>query len=77
MVCLPQAADQFRNSEGVATSGCGLVLEPGQVTAGSVADAVQAVLSDPRHRSAAAEVRVEVAAMPSPDEVAGQLERLA
>jgi hypothetical protein len=77
MVCLPQAADQFRNSKGVATSGCGLVLEPGQVTAGSVADAVQAVLGDPRHRSAADEVRDEVAAMPSPDEVAGQLERLA
>jgi UDP:flavonoid glycosyltransferase YjiC (YdhE family) len=77
MVCLPQAADQFRNSEGVATSGCGLVLEPGQVSGGSVADAVQAVLGDPRHRSAADEVRDEVAAMPSPDEVAGQLERLA
>jgi MGT family glycosyltransferase len=76
MVCLPQAADQFRNSEGVATSGAGLVLQPEQVSAGSVAEAVQTVLGDPRHRSAADEVRDAVAAMPSPDEVAGQLERL-
>jgi MGT family glycosyltransferase len=77
MVCLPQAADQFRNSEGVAISGAGLVLEPDQVTASSVTEAVQAVLGDPRHRSAADEVQDEIAAMPSPDEVAGQLERLA
>jgi UDP:flavonoid glycosyltransferase YjiC (YdhE family) len=77
MVCLPQAADQFRNSEGVATSGAGLVLHPDQVTASSVTDAVRAVLGEPRHRSAADWVRDQIAAMPSPDEVAGQLERLA
>ena len=53
MVCLPQAADQFRNSDGVAISGAGLVLQPEQVSASSVAEAVQAVLGDPRHRSAA------------------------
>jgi UDP:flavonoid glycosyltransferase YjiC (YdhE family) len=77
MVCLPHAADQFRNSEGVATSGAGLVLHPDQVTASSVTEAVRAVLGDPRHRSAADWVRDEIAAMPTPDEVAGQLERLA
>jgi UDP:flavonoid glycosyltransferase YjiC (YdhE family) len=77
MVCLPQAADQFRNSEGVATSGAGLVLQPEQVTASSVTEAVQAVLGDRSHRSAADRVRGEIAAMPSPDEVARQLERLA
>jgi UDP:flavonoid glycosyltransferase YjiC (YdhE family) len=77
MVCLPQAADQFRNSEGVATSGAGLVLHPDQVTASSVTEAVRAVLGDPGHRSAADWVRDEIAAMPTPDEVAGQLERLA
>jgi UDP:flavonoid glycosyltransferase YjiC (YdhE family) len=77
MVCLPQAADQFRNSAGVASSGAGLVLHPDQVTASSVTEAVRAVLGDPRYRSVADRVRDQIAAMPSPDEVAGQLERLA
>jgi hypothetical protein len=77
MVCLPQAADQFRSAEGVAGSGVGLVLHPDQVTADSVTEAVRTVLGDPRHRSAAERVRDEIAAMPSPDEVAGQLEGVA
>jgi UDP:flavonoid glycosyltransferase YjiC (YdhE family) len=77
MVCLPQAADQFRGAEGVVGSGAGRSLHPDEVTASSVVQAVQAVLDDSRHRSAAVRLRDEIATMPSPDEVAGQLERVA
>ena len=75
-VCLPQAADQFRNTAGVVTSGAGIGLHPDQADALSVAEAVRAVLHDPRFRGAAAELSREVAAMPGPDEVVPRLEGL-
>jgi UDP:flavonoid glycosyltransferase YjiC (YdhE family) len=77
MVCLPQAADQFRSAEGVVGSGAGLVLHPEEVTASSVTEAVRTVLGDVRHRHAVERVRDEIAAMPSPDRVAEQLEGVA
>jgi UDP:flavonoid glycosyltransferase YjiC (YdhE family) len=41
-----------------------------------VAEAVRAVLHDPRFRAAAGELSREIGAMPSPDEVVARLEEL-
>ena len=68
-LCLPLAADQFRNAEGGARSGAALVLAPGQVTAASVADAVTRLLVDDTFTRAARAVLAEMAAMPSPEVV--------
>ena len=74
--CLPQAADQFRNGNGVARAGAGLSLPPAVLTPESVADAVRTLLDDPAYRVGAGRVRDEIAAMPSPDEVVTVLEAL-
>lgn len=69
-VCVPQAADQFRNAESAVGSGAGLALLPGEVTSASVRQAVERVLADDSFRRAASRIGDEIAAMPSPDEVA-------
>ncbi len=75
-VCLPQAADQFRNTAGVVSTGAGLGLHPGDATPEAVADAVSAVLHEPHFRAAAAELSQQVASMPGPDQVVARLEDL-
>ena len=75
-VCLPQAADQFRNTAGVVSAGAGIGLHPDQADGPSVAEAVRAVLHDPPFRDAAAELSQEIAAMPGPDQVVTRLEEL-
>jgi UDP:flavonoid glycosyltransferase YjiC (YdhE family) len=68
-LCLPLAADQFRNAEGGARSGAALVLTPTQVTAEAVTDAVTRLLDDDTFARQARAVSAEMAAMPSPAEV--------
>ena len=75
-VCLPQAADQFRNTAGVVSTGAGLGLHPDDAAPEAVADAVSAVLHEPHFRVAAAELSRQVAAMPGPDQVVTRLEEL-
>ena len=69
-VCLPQAADQFRNAAGLVHSGAGLALPPAEVSREAITDAVRKALAEPSFRAAAAMVANEIAAMPSPEEVA-------
>lgn len=76
-VCLPQAADQFRNSAGVVRAGAGLALHPDAATPDAVLTAVQDVLGRPQFGAAAAAVRTEIEAMPAPDAVVTRLEELA
>ena len=76
LVCLPQAADQFRNSAAVAQVGAGVVLRPGEASSVAVASAVRAVLGANDYRHAAAEVAVEIAGMPAPADVVPRLEAL-
>ncbi len=52
MVILPQGRDQADNAVRVASRGAGLTLKS-TAAAGEIADAVQAVLADPRYRQAA------------------------
>lgn len=64
-LCLPQAADQFRNSDAVSSSGCGTTLVPAEVTAPAVQAAIRFLLTDAAPRRAAQEVAAEIAAMPT------------
>jgi UDP:flavonoid glycosyltransferase YjiC (YdhE family) len=68
-LCLPLAADQFRNAAGGARSGAALVLTPDEVSAESVTTAVSRLLSDDSFRDRARAVSAEIADMPSPAEV--------
>ena len=74
---LPHGADQFMNAQALLDSGAGLRLLPEQITPESVANAVQALLSEPDYRDAAHGIAKEIAAMPAPAETVPKLERLA
>ncbi len=76
-VALPQAADQFRNAQGLVRAGAGLALHPDVVSPTAVARAVRDVLDRAELHEGAGRVRDEIAAMPSPDDVADRLEALA
>lgn len=75
-LCLPQAADQFRNAAGGARSGAALVLGTDEVSADAVAEAVHRLLEEGDVRGAARRVAGTIAAMPSPEEVVPVLESL-
>jgi UDP:flavonoid glycosyltransferase YjiC (YdhE family) len=68
-LCLPQAADQFRNAEGGVRSGAAVALVPSENTSDSVRAAVERLLADPGLRAGAERVSAEIAAMPGPDDV--------
>ena len=76
-LCLPQAADQFRNAAAAERGGLGLVLTPGEATAPNVADAVCRLIAEDGFRAAAGAVATEIASMPAPSDVVPQLELLA
>jgi UDP:flavonoid glycosyltransferase YjiC (YdhE family) len=68
-LCLPQAADQFRNAEGGALAGASLTLSGREVTPDSVRTAVARLLSEPELRAGAGRVAAEIEAMPAPETV--------
>ncbi|CAL9413395.1 L-demethylnoviosyl transferase [Actinosynnema sp. ALI-1.44] len=70
---LPQGADQFSNAEVVAGHGLGAQLLGDAVTAEAVTEHARALLADPAVREAGRAIAAEVAAMPSPAEVAASL----
>jgi UDP:flavonoid glycosyltransferase YjiC (YdhE family) len=73
-LCLPQAADQFINAAGCIHAGAGLALTPDDATAPAITGAMSRLLSEPSFGARASAVASELAAMPSPDEVAALLE---
>jgi len=75
-LCLPQAADQFRNSRGVTTAGAGLTLHPDEVTPDAIGASLRRILLDETFRRAAVGIADDIRAMPSPDHVAAELLRL-
>jgi MGT family glycosyltransferase len=75
-LCLPQAADQFLNAAAIVAAGAGITIAPQDVESASVATAIRRLVEDSRYREAARRVADEIAAMPSPDEVATELETL-
>lgn len=75
-LCLPQAADQFLNAAAIGRSGAGIAIAPAEVDSAGVATAVRRLLDDPEPRDSARRVADEIAAMPSPEDVAGVIETL-
>jgi MGT family glycosyltransferase len=71
---LPQGADQFSNAEALDTADAGRALTGERVTADSIAETAGTLFDDPRFRKAASSIQREIAAMPPPAEVVGQLE---
>jgi len=72
-LCLPQAADQFQNAEACARAGAGIALAAEQVSVQAVGAAVGELLDSSTAREAAARIAAEIARMPGPEEVAGEL----
>ena len=68
-LCLPLAADQFRNSAGGSRSGAALVLPPGEVDAESVTREMSRLLGEDSFRDCARAVSEEIGSMPSAAEV--------
>ena len=75
-LCLPQAADQFRNAAAAVSTGAGLALAPDAATPEAVRDAVRRILLEDGFRRAAAGLADAIRAMPGPAEVVTVLERL-
>jgi UDP:flavonoid glycosyltransferase YjiC (YdhE family) len=73
MLVAPQQADQFENAAAAAQAGAARVLLPDELTEDAVREAVVALLSKEEYTSAARVVADEIAAMPSPAEVAERL----
>ncbi len=70
---LPQGADQFSNADAVLAAGVGARLLAAEVTPDAVAEKARHLLTDSAVRDAAHVLAAEVAAMPSPAEVAARL----
>jgi UDP:flavonoid glycosyltransferase YjiC (YdhE family) len=64
---LPQGADQFANAEALVSAGAAVRLLPGELSADAVTEQARKASSC---RDAARVIAAEIAAMPSPDEVA-------
>lgn len=67
---LPHGADQFANAEALVTVGAALRLLPAELSADAVTEQARKL---PSRRDAARAIAAEIAAMPSPDEVAREL----
>ena len=75
-VTLPQSADNFVNADLLARIGAAHTLMPGEVTGAAVASALRTVLETGTYRQRARQLADEIAAMPSPDDVAATLAAL-
>ena len=75
-LCLPQAADQFRNARAAVRRGAGLALTAEQASGRAIAEAVLSLLQQPSLRTAAREVAIEAAALPGPEQVSALLATL-
>ena len=75
-VCLPQAADQFRNAEACGAAGAGIALIGAEATTDAIETALRRVLTDKDFRRHAQDIAAEIEAMPAADHVAGVIEEL-
>jgi UDP:flavonoid glycosyltransferase YjiC (YdhE family) len=73
-VLLPQFDDQFDNAEAVVKCGAAIMLLPEETTIETVYRACRSILDSAEHRGSAAQVAVEIAAQPSPADIAARLE---
>ena len=73
LLALPNQADQFENAAAVGAAGAAEVLLPSELASETLRHKVTSLLADTRYREAARDLASEIAAMPSPTEVAEQL----
>jgi UDP:flavonoid glycosyltransferase YjiC (YdhE family) len=64
-LCLPQGTDQPSNTAALLPTGAALALEPDQITADAVAEALGRLLNEPSFRQAATRLRAEIERMPT------------
>jgi UDP:flavonoid glycosyltransferase YjiC (YdhE family) len=76
-VLLPMGADQPQNAARCEELGVARVLDALRATPQTVRDAVADVLSDPGYRAAAGRIADEIAALPTPEDMATLIEQLA
>jgi UDP:flavonoid glycosyltransferase YjiC (YdhE family) len=72
---LPQAADQFLNATAAVRAGVAREIPAGEITMERVREELERVLDDAAIAAAAREMSTEIVAMPSADDVAGELVR--
>ncbi|MEV0425887.1 nucleotide disphospho-sugar-binding domain-containing protein [Micromonospora sp. NPDC050495] len=75
-VMVTPVPDQTFNAERLAATGAGVALKADATTVDDIAAAVSTVLADPGWAGAAARLRAEIAAQPSPAEAVSALTRL-
>ncbi|MFI8523291.1 glycosyltransferase [Promicromonospora sukumoe] len=73
LVVVPQGADQFLQAAVVSASGTGIAVQPGPDVPETVAKAVVTLRTDPGYTEAARTVAAQIAAMPTPSDVAATL----
>jgi UDP:flavonoid glycosyltransferase YjiC (YdhE family) len=76
-VCVPQAADQLRNAHAARQAGAAIAVFPDELSPGAVVAALDEALSRTDLVGNARRIADEIAAMPSPADVARSLEVLA
>jgi UDP:flavonoid glycosyltransferase YjiC (YdhE family) len=64
-LCLPQGTDQPSNTAALLPTGAALALQPDEITADAVAEALGRLLNEPSFRQAANRLRVEIERMPT------------
>lgn len=72
-LALPQSADNFTNATLLAKAGAAHTLMPGEVNLAAIRSGLRAVLGTATYRERAQQLADEIAAMPSPREVAARL----
>jgi hypothetical protein len=72
-LCLPQGTDQPFNAAALVPTGAGLALQPEEITADAVAEALGRLLTEPSFGQAADRLRAEIEEMPPAAAVLEQL----
>jgi calicheamicin 3'-O-methyl-rhamnosyltransferase len=73
---IPTWADQWENSDALARTGSGILLEENERDSAAIHQAVNSLMHDTAYRDAASALATEVAAMPGPDDHVSTIERL-
>jgi UDP:flavonoid glycosyltransferase YjiC (YdhE family) len=68
--------DQPAFARRLAEQGAGIAVAASEVTGAAVREALLRLLTEPCYREAAGRLRAEMHALPSPNDVVGQLEEL-
>jgi UDP:flavonoid glycosyltransferase YjiC (YdhE family) len=74
-LCTPTGADQFLNADAITASGCGLALNPAEVTTAAILASAHRLLDDPLIASRSRTVADQIRLMPEPQNLVGMITR--